>query len=219
IHVPWTVELEGFIPRWKQQFHEDYRNITAAELDYFGLWAYDAVLGLAMAVEKIGFSSNVLGLVIWPGDSLSVPKGWEVPTDGKKLRIGVPVKVGFTEFVKVTKNPRTNTTDVTGFSIDVFKAAVELLPFALPFDFIPFAKPDGTSAGSYDDLCYQVYLGVKFLTISISFIQGGFASKARNFAEMITSFDDSKIKGFRTMWEIDEALSKGSGKGGVAAVV
>lgn len=32
-------------------------------------------------------------------------------------------------------------------------------------------------------------------------------------------FDDSKIKGFRTMWEIDEALSKGSRKGGVAAVV
>ncbi|KAI5354105.1 hypothetical protein L3X38_007000 [Prunus dulcis] len=31
-------------------------------------------------------------------------------------------------------------------------------------------------------------------------------------------FDDSKIKGL-TMWEIDEALSKGSRKGGVAAVV
>ncbi|KAI5354104.1 hypothetical protein L3X38_006999 [Prunus dulcis] len=75
---------------------------------------------------------NVLGPVIWPGDSLSVPKGWEVPTDGKKLRLRIGVLV---------------------------KAAVELLPFALPFDFIPFAKPDGTSAGSYDDLCYQVYLG------------------------------------------------------------
>uniref|UniRef100_A0A2N9G0Q9 Ionotropic glutamate receptor C-terminal domain-containing protein n=1 Tax=Fagus sylvatica TaxID=28930 RepID=A0A2N9G0Q9_FAGSY len=41
-----------------------------------------------------------LGPIIWPGDSSSVPKGWEIPTNGKKLRIGVPVKDGFSEFVK-----------------------------------------------------------------------------------------------------------------------
>ncbi|CAL2233610.1 unnamed protein product [Prunus armeniaca] len=98
------------------------------------------------------------GPIIWPGDSLSVPKGWEIPTSGKKLKIGVPVKVGFTEFVKVTQIPSTNTTDVTGFSIDVFNAAVEVLPYALPFEFIPFENPDGTSAGTYNDLVYQVYL-------------------------------------------------------------
>lgn len=32
-------------------------------------------------------------------------------------------------------------------------------------------------------------------------------------------FDDSKLKDFQTMEEIDEALSKGSAKGGIAAVV
>ncbi|PQM41932.1 glutamate receptor 2.7 [Prunus yedoensis var. nudiflora] len=96
--------------------------------------------------------------IIWPGGLLSVPKGWEIPTNGKRLKIGVPVKVAFTEFVKVAKNLSTNTTDVTGFSIDVFKAALEVLPYDLPFDFIPFAKPDGTSAGTYNDLVYQVYL-------------------------------------------------------------
>ncbi|XP_021805283.1 glutamate receptor 2.8-like [Prunus avium] len=100
-----------------------------------------------------------LGPIIWPGDSLSVPKGWENPTNGKKLRIGVPVKDGFTELVKVTKDPSTNMTDVTGFSIDVFQAAVEMLPYALPYEFIPFAKSDGTSAGTYNDLIYQIYLG------------------------------------------------------------
>ncbi|PQQ16169.1 hypothetical protein Pyn_35685 [Prunus yedoensis var. nudiflora] len=31
---------------------------------------------------------------------------------------------------------------VSGFSIDVFKAALEVLPYA-PFEFIPFANPDG----------------------------------------------------------------------------
>uniref|UniRef100_A0A2N9F0U9 Glutamate receptor n=1 Tax=Fagus sylvatica TaxID=28930 RepID=A0A2N9F0U9_FAGSY len=53
-----------------------------------------------------------LGPIIWPGDSSSVPKGWEIPTNGKKLRIGVPVKDGFSEFVKVTHDPSTNTTQV-----------------------------------------------------------------------------------------------------------
>jgi ionotropic glutamate receptor len=51
-----------------------------------------------------------LGPIIWPGDSSSVPKGWEIPTSGKKLRIGVPVKDGFSEFFKVTHDPSTNTT-------------------------------------------------------------------------------------------------------------
>ncbi|XP_050126578.1 glutamate receptor 2.8-like [Malus sylvestris] len=94
----------------------------------------------------------------WPGDPLFVPRGWEIPTKGKKLKIGVPVKLAFTEFVKVTKDSSTNKTDVTGFSIDVFKAAVELLPYDLHFELIPFAKPDGTSAGTYNDLVYEVYL-------------------------------------------------------------
>ncbi|PQM41927.1 glutamate receptor 2.7 [Prunus yedoensis var. nudiflora] len=80
------------------------------------------------------------------------------PNKWQEVEIGVPVKVAFTEFVKVAKNLSTNTTDVTGFSIDVFKAALEVLPYDLPFDFIPFAKPDGTSAGTYNDLVYQVYL-------------------------------------------------------------
>ncbi|TXG62330.1 hypothetical protein EZV62_013693 [Acer yangbiense] len=41
-----------------------------------------------------------LGPIIWPGDSTSVPKGWEIPTNQKKLHIGVPMKSGFSDFVK-----------------------------------------------------------------------------------------------------------------------
>ncbi|XP_024159769.2 glutamate receptor 2.8 [Rosa chinensis] len=105
------------------------------------------------------FNCDALGPIIWPGESLSVPKGWEIPENGTKLRIGVPVRDGFSEFVKVTPNLRTNTSDVTGFSIDVFKAAVDLLPYALPYELIPYAYPNGSSAGTYNDLIYQVYLG------------------------------------------------------------
>lgn len=104
-------------------------------------------------------SKKNLGPIIWPGDSSSVPKGWEVPTNGKKLRIGVPVKNGFSEFVKVTHDANNNRTQVTGYSIDVFNAVMETLPYAVNYEFIPFANSSGGSAGSYNDLVYQVYLG------------------------------------------------------------
>ncbi|XP_061374921.1 glutamate receptor 2.7-like isoform X2 [Gastrolobium bilobum] len=95
-------------------------------------------------------SKDNLGPIMWPGDTTSVPKGWEIPTNGNKLRVGVPVKDGngFTEFVKVTYDPSTNSTEVTGFCIDVFKAVLEVLPYALPCEFIPFSLPDGEMKGT-----------------------------------------------------------------------
>ncbi|XP_011044969.1 PREDICTED: glutamate receptor 2.3-like [Populus euphratica] len=99
--------------------------------------------------------------VIWPGDTTSVPKGWELPKNGKKLRIRVPVKDRFSEFVKVKRDPSSNTTTVTGYSVDVFNYVVKALPYALPYEYIPFAKPDGETAGTYNDLIYQVYSKVK----------------------------------------------------------
>ena len=105
-------------------------------------------------------SKKNLGPIIWPGDSSSVPKGWEIPTNGKKLRIGVPVKTGFSEFVKVTHDPSNNKTLVTGYCIDIFNAVMESLPYAVSYEFIPFAKPNGGPTGTYNDLVYQVYLEV-----------------------------------------------------------
>ncbi|KAM7480975.1 hypothetical protein LguiB_005558 [Lonicera macranthoides] len=100
-----------------------------------------------------------VGDIIWPGESTSVPKGWVIPTNGKKLRIGIPVKDGFSDFVKLIRDPSTNTIRVAGFCIDVFEAVMEALPYVVPFEYIPFAKPDGSAAGSYDELVYQVFLG------------------------------------------------------------
>ncbi|GMY29121.1 glutamate receptor 2.8-like [Fagus crenata] len=100
-----------------------------------------------------------LGPIIWPGDSSSVPKGWEIPTNGKKLRIGVPVKDGFREFVKVTHDPSTNTTRPTGYCIEIFETVMRKLPYAVSYEYIPYAKPNGEIAGTYDEMVYQVYLG------------------------------------------------------------
>ncbi|MED6203633.1 hypothetical protein PIB30_001331 [Stylosanthes scabra] len=105
-------------------------------------------------------SKKNLGTIIWPGDSYSLPKGWQIPTNSIKLKIGVPVKAcGYTEFVRIIHDPVTNSTKVTGFCIDVFNAVVEALPYALPFEFIPFEKSNGEMAGTYDDLISQVYYG------------------------------------------------------------
>ncbi|KAK4277270.1 hypothetical protein QN277_015288 [Acacia crassicarpa] len=252
-YIPKTKQLDEFNVRWKRRFLQDNPTLVHTDLNVFGVWAYDAVTALAMAIEKvdtnnlgfamtnatssnstdlerigvsksgqklrealsnttftglsgefsivnrqlqastfeilnvignggrtIGFwtpqngivrnlnstktkmystSSKDLGTIIWPGDTNSVPKGWEIPTNARKLRIGVPEKNGYPQFVKVSYDPITNTTDVTGFCIDVFKAVLEVLPYALPYEFIPFTKPNGDSAGSYNELISQVYFG------------------------------------------------------------
>ncbi|KAL7122372.1 hypothetical protein ACP275_01G041800 [Erythranthe tilingii] len=103
-------------------------------------------------------SKSNLGPTIWPGDESFPPKGWVVPTRGKKLKVGVPVKVGFTEFVRVTWNSD-NTTKVEGYCIDVFNAVMAALPYGVPYEYIPFATPDHKMAGDYNALAQQVYLG------------------------------------------------------------
>ncbi|KAB2619564.1 glutamate receptor 2.7-like [Pyrus ussuriensis x Pyrus communis] len=103
-------------------------------------------------------SNASLGPIIWPGDTTSVPRGWQISANGT-LRIGVPVKEGFEEILSVKYDPSTNTTKVTGYCIDVFTAVIEELPYSVPYEFHPFARPDGKKAGSYSDLIYQVFLG------------------------------------------------------------
>ncbi|XVE53490.1 hypothetical protein DITRI_Ditri03aG0007300 [Diplodiscus trichospermus] len=254
-YIPRTNELENFKVRWKRKFQQDNPTIINVELNMFGLWAYDAIFALAMAIEsvrsgnfsikrtnvsssngsgtdletfgtsqvgpeliqalastkfkgltgdirfvagqlqssvfqivnvngngerRVGFWTPKLGLVkelnsskstnstnnpklgpiIWPGDTTSPPKGWEIPTNGKKLRIGVPVKDGFNQFVKVIWDPNLHTaTSITGYCIDVFNEVMAAMPYAVAYEFIPFATPDGKKAGTYNDLILQVYNG------------------------------------------------------------
>ncbi|KAJ7979515.1 Glutamate receptor-like protein [Quillaja saponaria] len=76
-----------------------------------------------------------------------------------KLRIGVPMKEGFTQFVKVKWNTRTYRYDVTGFCIDVFKAVLQVLPFKVNPQFEPFVngtKWNAKSAGTYTQLLHQI---------------------------------------------------------------
>lgn len=275
-HVPSTRELRDFRVRWKRQFRLENPTLDDKEVNTFGLWAYDSVFALAMAIEqvfvknkgsvtgglgfknvfirngnltsnnsltdldtfgvslngpkireellnvrfrglagefslvngqlqssnfeivnvigngerlvgfwtpqsgltrKLGMANNSskystsksnLGPIIWPGDSTTLPKGWVNPTIGKKLRIGVPIKSGNSSFIEVRHDLSTNRTQVNGFSIEVFNAVMDTMPYAVPFEFIPFVNPNWESAGSYNDMIYQVYLGVRPLIIILS---------------------------------------------------
>lgn len=119
--------------------------------------------GVGIWTPSRGISRKLASGILWPGESRVVPKGWDIPVSNKKLKIGVPVKDGFTEFVKVERDPLTNTSKVSGYCIAVFDSVMKALPYAVPYEYVPFAKPDGSSAGTYNDLVHQVFLKVRYM--------------------------------------------------------
>ena len=129
-------------------------NVVAGEKKRVGFWTADH--GISGRLD----SRASLQRVVWPGDSMAIPKGldWEMLT-GKKLKIGVPVKQGFREFVNKEWNPLTNRNG-SGFCIEVFDTVMASLPYSVPYEYIPFEDRNGKMKGSYNDLISQVYLQV-----------------------------------------------------------
>ncbi|KAK2979004.1 hypothetical protein RJ640_023586, partial [Escallonia rubra] len=123
-----------------------------------GLWTTEDGLTKEIQSGKLHpSSSNALEEIIWPGGRKATPKGWMMPMNGEKLLVGVPVNVGFPTFLQKSFDHQTNRPEVTGFCIDVFDAAIEALPYKVPYAFLPFKTPTGESAGSYTDLIDEVF--------------------------------------------------------------
>ncbi|XP_022766476.1 glutamate receptor 2.7-like [Durio zibethinus] len=95
-------------------------------------------------------SMKELGPIYWPGGLQTVPKGWTSGAEDKPMKIGVPARGAFNQFVRVNYDQDKNGSYVTGFSIEVFEAVVKRLPYHLPYMFVPFY-------GSYDDMVEEVY--------------------------------------------------------------
>ncbi|KAL4652165.1 hypothetical protein ACB092_01G213300 [Castanea dentata] len=234
--------LKDFERKWKRNLTSVQAKIkSTTSLNLFGLWAYDTIWVLAMAVEKVGmysrfFKQNVSGCnadleasdifengtrlrntivnttfeglsgnfglvngqlepstfevfnvigkteinigywtpqrgfskdlkdtnekayltsmdklkpLIWPGYTIHQPPS--------RLRIGVPVKNSFKEFVKLEWNSSTDDTPkVSGFSIEVFNVVLDVLPFPLSYEFIPYMNKQRQSNGTYDQLLYEI---------------------------------------------------------------
>ncbi|KAL7154881.1 hypothetical protein ABFS83_03G033800 [Erythranthe nasuta] len=134
-------------------------SVNGNALKEVGIWKPFSQISSQRNTNMTGFVGEKLENIIWPGESRNVPKGWEVPVSGKKLRVGVPVDVGFAEYVNVQKDPQTNATTVTGYYIDLFDSVMAALPYSVRYEYAPFEKSDGSIAGSYDDLTYQVFNG------------------------------------------------------------
>lgn len=137
-------------------------NMVGPGARVIGYWTKEQgiVRGLNVTTSNTTSIKSNLGSIIWPGDTSSPPKGWVIPTNGKKLRVGVPIKAGFTEFVRVIWDSDNNSTKVEGYCIEVFDAVMASLPYGVPYEYVPYAKSDHTMAGDYNSFTYQVYLGV-----------------------------------------------------------
>ncbi|XP_022947093.1 glutamate receptor 3.7-like isoform X1 [Cucurbita moschata] len=99
--------------------------------------------------------NQTLGNVTWPGGKTARPRGWVIADNERPLIIGVPLRVSFVEFVSVTNGSNKN---IEGYCIDLFNEARKLVPYDVPYRFIPFGN--GYSNPCYNDLVKNVANGI-----------------------------------------------------------
>ncbi|CAM0909459.1 unnamed protein product [Alopecurus aequalis] len=134
----------------------DILNVGGSGSRLIGYWSNYS--GLSVASPEILYwkppntstSTQRLYSVVWPGGTTTLPRGWVFPNNGKPLRVGVPNKPSFKELVSGGKGPD----NVSGYSIDIFNAAVKLLPYPVPCQFI--AIGDGVNNPNYDDIISRI---------------------------------------------------------------
>lgn len=134
----------------------DILNIGGTGSRLIGYWSNYS--GLSVAAPEILYrkppntstSAQQLHSVVWPGDTTTKPRGWVFPNNGQPLRVGVPNKPSFRELVSVGKGPD----NVTGYSVDIFNAAIKLLPYPVPCQFITIG--DGSKNPNYDDIISRI---------------------------------------------------------------
>lgn len=143
--------------------------------------AFEVINVIGTGVRRIGYWSNYSGLsvvppenlyekppncsssnqhlhsVIWPGQTAEKPRGWVFPNQGKQLRIGVPNRVSYREFI--AEVPGTDT--FKGYCIEVFTAALNFLPYAVPYKLMPFG--DRVNNPSCTELVRLMTTGVSLI--------------------------------------------------------
>ncbi|XP_062106121.1 glutamate receptor 3.7-like, partial [Humulus lupulus] len=151
------------------RFNLDSRNIISS--------GYEVINIDNMKINRLGFWSEVTGFSVsppetlkanqngssildqkldnatWPGGGTETPRGWVIAVNERPLRIVVPNRTSFKDFVTVY-HPH----DIRGYCIDVFLEARKLIPYDVPYTFEPFG--DGHSNPKYDQLSKLVADGV-----------------------------------------------------------
>ncbi|KAI3695485.1 hypothetical protein L1987_78482 [Smallanthus sonchifolius] len=130
-------------------------NMVNLAVHNVGYWSNHSGLSVkppeSLKVDKTSpsVSNDKLGVITWPGGKTDRPRGWVIGDTERPLRIGIPKRASFVEFVTELSNHT-----IEGYCIDVFKEALKLVPYELPYRFVPFG--DGLSNPSYDDLVKSV---------------------------------------------------------------
>ncbi|KAK1432477.1 hypothetical protein QVD17_09374 [Tagetes erecta] len=131
-------------------------NVIGTGFRRVGYWSNSSGLSITLpeTIPNQTNSSELLYSVIWPGEMVKAPRGWVFPHNGNQLKVGVPKRVSFKEFVEVV-----NGTDMyKGYCIDVFTSAVNLLPYAVPYKFYSYG--DGYHDPSATHLVSLIKAGV-----------------------------------------------------------
>ncbi|XP_021907284.1 glutamate receptor 3.7-like [Carica papaya] len=140
----------------------DILNIDQMRVRTVGYWSKDFGLSVSppetLRRKKYSFSllDQRLQTVIWPGGETEKPRGWVVANNEKPLKIGVPYRVSFVDFVTENKSSH----EIVGYCIDVFMEAQKHVPYDVPYSFELFG--DGHFNPSYNELVNMVYNGELF---------------------------------------------------------
>ncbi|KAM0834115.1 hypothetical protein ACQ4PT_063821 [Festuca glaucescens] len=122
-------------------------NIIGKGARTVGFWTPES--GLSRELKGGGGKAPPLKPILWPGETPSTPKGWTMSQNGQVLRVAVPVKRGFKQFVDASPN---STTNITGYCIDVFDQVMKNLSYPVTYQYVPFNE----SSESYDKLVHLV---------------------------------------------------------------
>ncbi|AQK75635.1 Glutamate receptor 2.7 [Zea mays] len=124
----------------------EFVNVVGKSSRAVGFWTPDD--GITQTLGADG-AKGMRRTIFWPGDSTSAPRGWVVSPNGHKLRVAVPVKNGFKEFVDVGGESATaEHPNITGYCIEVFDAVMSKMPYPVSYEYEPF--PD--SSESYENI-------------------------------------------------------------------
>jgi hypothetical protein len=137
-------------------------NIVEGELRVVGYWTNETQLSALppgnvseAIVESLGSGKSQTPSLqfVWPGNSSEIPRGWVLPKNGRPLKIGVPKKAGFKQFITWSSTNSSNTTSFSGFCIDIFVNALKFLPYSVPYNFVLYGND---STPTYDDMIEQL---------------------------------------------------------------
>ncbi|KAJ0259902.1 hypothetical protein HA466_0061900 [Hirschfeldia incana] len=129
------------------------RNVTGCD--------YEIINVDRTGVHNVGFWSKTggfsLGNITWPGGGREKPRGWVIDA-ANPLKIVVPKRVSFVEFVTEEDKNSSSHHHIKGLCIDIFIEALKLLPYNVPYKFESFG--DGHSSPNYSKIIQMVSDGV-----------------------------------------------------------